>query len=527
MGAGGLALLLFLCLKVVATSPHASLYAMQAVTCLLLFLLAFRFLKARASADPAESLGPRWELWAALVLCVGVFVWIHPLYFLAEDFWILRLSPQPALQTLGEVLRHGWGKGKFLRPVAAATFILDYRLWQAWPPGYHLTNLLLFMSAVLGVYVAGRSLGLERRESGTAALLFSCLPVHVGTIARIAARDELLATPLALWALVLYARFRREGHWANYGGALALFLLAAFSKENAFVFPALLVALELLVLPTRRFRPVVGFVLVGLLAFAYRWMILNGIGGYRDYRAFSNIGLHTIGTLGVALPTQSLFGLNWVQPPQMEAVLLASVAAGLFAGLALGAKLDASGRRWAAFWGLWMVISALPVHSLLFLGPDLVGSHRLYLGSVGLCFLLAHLLERLQPARLQAAWKLVLVVVLAAGFLHNLQAYRWACALSQKFNAELLRLEPSPPPGTIFVFHDLPNKIRGVSFWGGPPRLRFLYGRDDVNTLRLGGPSSGSAAGRPQVHFRWTGNLERPLERLEVPIAASPRETLR
>ena len=523
--AGGGALVVFLCLMFVATSPRASLYALQAVTSVLLILVVLRFLKARVGAgvESTRNLRPPWELWAALPLGVGVFVWIFPLYFVGEDFWLLHMSRQPVLEVLGEVLGHGYGGG-YLRLVAAATFALDYRLWQIWPPGYHLTNLLLFISAVVGVYAVGRSLGLERRESGTAALLFSCLPIHAVTLARVAARDELLATPLMLWAVVLYVRFRGQGHWAGYWAAFVLFLVAVFSKENAFVFPALLIALELLLLPNRRFRPAAGFILAGLLAFVYRWLALGGIGADRAQAYLSNIGLQSLLTLGVWVPTQTLFGLNWVQPPRMEAVLLASLAAGLLGGLALGAKLHRSAWRWAGFWGLWMIMSALPIHFLLSLRPDLRGYHRMYLGSVGLCFLLAHWLERFQPARLRAAWTFLIVVVFSAGVLHNLRAHHFASALSEKVNAELLRLEPSPPPGTVFVFHGLPGNIRGVTFAGShrAGRVQFAYGRDDLEMRRVPRRSSGSLASRWQVHFRWTGDPERLLERIADPTAARP-----
>jgi len=136
-------------------------------------------------------------------------------------------------------------------PVRDLSIVLDHAVWGDWYPGYHLTNLGLYLGAILVWFAALTTLGLERRLTGLAILLWAIHPSHAESVAWVSERKGLLALlfcGLVMWG---YARFRAGGKapW------LVLSLLAAvaaiWSKAPSAITIAALVGFEL-VLPDRR-----------------------------------------------------------------------------------------------------------------------------------------------------------------------------------------------------------------------------------------------------------------------------------
>jgi hypothetical protein len=128
------------------------------------------------------------------------------------------------------------------------------------------------------------------------------------------------------------------------------------------------------------------------------------------------------------------------------------------------------------------VLASLSVHVLLLIGPGLTNSRVLYLGSVGLAMVIGALLTSVEGARMRTSC--ALVILLAFGFLlqHNLEAWRWASDLSERFLAELHCLEPSPPANAEFVVFDPPDTIRGVFFF----HVRLAEGKGDLRPAGFG-----------------------------------------
>ena len=145
------------------------------------------------------------------------------------------------------------------------------------------------------------------------------------------------------------------------------------SKENAYILPLLLIALEFLVMPIRKMKLVSPFLLLATLVFVYRWIVLGGIGGYANpsgLPATFDIGLQTFeGLLGRA-PAQMLLGYNWLQPPLFEPIVLVSLTGAILLALVLGTSSRhlAKGLIW--FGLTWIVLSNLPAHPLILVGAD-------------------------------------------------------------------------------------------------------------------------------------------------------------
>src|SRR5262249_52497457 len=144
----------------------------------------------------------------------------------------------------------------------------------------HATNLLICLLTIPGLYFLCKELGFGSEVAAASALIFAVLPSHAEGVAWMVSRFDLLSACFAFWTLVFYVRFRNKGGSGRYIAALAFFFLAALSKENAYVVPILLLLAECLLLPRRRFRPLLGFVGLAAVLFGYRWILMGGIGGY-------------------------------------------------------------------------------------------------------------------------------------------------------------------------------------------------------------------------------------------------------
>ncbi|HEY8240759.1 MAG TPA: tetratricopeptide repeat protein [Kiritimatiellia bacterium] len=136
------------------------------------------------------------------------------------------------------------------RPVVILSYFLDRAVWGLEPFGYHLTNLLLHLAAVLSLFLLLRLLHSSILPF-FASLLFGLHPVLTEAVQCPAFREDLL---LGLFGLLyLAAAFARGPVTPVVLQALAL-ALALGSKESAVMLPALLVWLWLCV-PSARPAP--------------------------------------------------------------------------------------------------------------------------------------------------------------------------------------------------------------------------------------------------------------------------------
>jgi hypothetical protein len=290
----------------------------------------------------------------------------------------------------------------------------------------------------------------------------------------IAARFDLLATFFVLAALLLFERGQR-------GAALAAFVLAVWSKESAYVFPALL-ALFLLYLgrPLGRTLP---FFSMAVVLFAHRLLLFRGIGGYTEggqARVFS-LGLATsLKAIFIRLWTGLYFPIDWSVEPSLllAAVCLMAMAAALW----LAVQTKPSRPLWPLL--LAILIAILPPLHLLSAGEDLAGARLVYLPSVFFCLLLAMALEGLSTARLPVAVALLLFHI--AALQHNLDSWLYASARVRLACQTAARYNPVHVTG-------LPLRIRGAqAFNNGFPECVDLAAEDDID-VRLGGAASAGA----------------------------------
>jgi hypothetical protein len=519
--AGGIGVVLGIALWLLlpTPTPRARLNVAQTIA-----MLFFAALLLRARSSPGNQPSSRSHvptgvaLLAVIVLTLCVYAPALKLGFISDDYVHLWAAREPLTTSIADVLRHGQGD-LHLRPLGMASLFLDYRLWHEWAFAYHLTNVVLHLTAALGVFVLCQTLEMPTEAAAGSALIFSFLPINAEAVAWIAARFDLLATSLTVWTVVLYARFRKRRRWTLYVAALVTFLLALFSKESAYVLPLFLFCFELLLTDERRLMAPLGFLFLGAVTFAYRWVALGGIGGYLSESGEPSVlqfGWKSFEGILLRGPAQTLMGVNWLQPSGHGTMAIVMLVSAILLALVFGFHTDIRRSRLIRFGLLWMLLAIVPVHVLLLIGPGLTNSRVLYLGSAGLALVLGTLLTSVEGARLRVGWTLVLLLAFGLLLRHNPRAWQWTSEFSRNFLVEMRRLEPSPPTNAEFVVFDKPDTIRGVFFFhvGLAEAVKETYDRPDLGA-RLERSQVDSAAA-PQDEARviavgWVDDRERPV----------------
>ena len=198
-------------LWIAAVTPRARLNVMQVAYVVFLIIVVWRF---RASHRPVVSTeandGSEWALLAVSIV-LGTLVWATMLkfYFVGDDFGILAVAQAPFFSQVKSVFLHGDG-GVFYRPLTFTSYFLDHAVWGATPVGYHLTNLLLHLVTVAGLYAFSRQLGLSRHSAAITSGIFAVMPIHAEPVAWMSGRFDVLSTAMILWAATCYVWSRRK-----------------------------------------------------------------------------------------------------------------------------------------------------------------------------------------------------------------------------------------------------------------------------------------------------------------------------
>ncbi len=170
------------------------------------------------------------------------------------------------------------------QPVRELTYALEYWLWGAWAPGYHLVNVLLHGAAAVLLFLwLSRFLSSRTPDSGSGAhaynialfttLLFVVHPVNVESVAWVSSTKYGLLATFTFGCLYLYARCEDAADARRWrlclGGALLLYIGAALSSPFAFFMPMILLLGDHCADPrapllSRDRRKRVGYVVFGL-----------------------------------------------------------------------------------------------------------------------------------------------------------------------------------------------------------------------------------------------------------------------
>jgi hypothetical protein len=421
------------------------------------------------------------------------------IHFLSDDFTLMRALA-------------GWDAHRFLRAFIVPTEYLYFRpvgyiftglnaAWSSSPVWWHASLLALHACNTVLVLLVARRMGASGLAAAFAAALFGIHGTHPEAAVWFASSFDPVATWFVLAGFLLFAGARDRSGAIRHtllACAAVCSILAMLSKEAAFIFPLLLLVYAI----WRRdsLRSTIPFFLVAALVFAYRWIVLGGIGGYTAIGAGRpmaiSLGVDTTSkAVAVRLWSFLYFPINWSVDPSL---LLSLLALGYIACLVwLAARTTPSVSLWPALAA--MLVSIIPPLALLSGSATLAGSRVLYLPSVWFCVLLALAIDGLTGHwRYLAAAAIVLFHFSALQY--NLDSWEYTSAKSKAACDLVARISLTAPK--VVVIGKLPGEIRGVQALknGFPECVEFSAGHP-VNIEFL--PNWPAAADRDTAYLVW------------------------
>ncbi len=136
----------------------------------------------------------------------------------------------------------------YYRPLFTVMLTVEYHLFGLWPQGWHLVSLLLHILCAAGVFYVILRMSGRNLVALFAAILFAVHPVHAESVSWISGMTDPLFGVFFLASFSLYLKARERGPLARkaFVLSLAMFVLAAFSKETALSLVGLVFGYELI-----------------------------------------------------------------------------------------------------------------------------------------------------------------------------------------------------------------------------------------------------------------------------------------
>ena len=331
------------------------------------------------------------------------------------------------------------GNTNYYRPVMTLGFLVCNKVFQAFPFGFHLVNVLLNCVAVWLVFSACATLFRDEIVALGAAAIFALHPIHTEVVAWIAAVTELEMAIFYLASFIFFLRLDSlPSKERGTSGILmcACFALALLSKEQAVSLAVLATIYEHFYRSDRKttgWKTKVyrygGFWMIATMYLGFRIAVLGALAPVRQH---ADVSWPQAFMSAFALVGQYVAKLFWPHPLLAFYVFRKSVAlsdprvlAGIGVGLAaVGLFIYLWKRaRIYSFWVIWVALTLAPVLNARWMATNVFTERYLYLPSVGFCALVAGgfvFLFRGFTGRIPALrWTLVtaatILVFLAAG----------------------------------------------------------------------------------------------------------------
>ncbi len=129
-------------------------------------------------------------------------------------------------------------------PLTWLTLFVDYEVFGLHPGGYHWTNLILHLGAVVLLFLALKRMTGQVWAAAFAALLFGIHPLRVESVAWVSERKDVLCAFFWMLTLWLYARYAEKSTGRRYAAVMASFIAALLSKPMAVTLPLVLLLLD-------------------------------------------------------------------------------------------------------------------------------------------------------------------------------------------------------------------------------------------------------------------------------------------
>jgi len=336
-------------------------------------------------------------------------------------------------------------------PLSWLSLMLDATIYNRWPGGFHITNVLLHVANVLLVFAFFRRATGNAQRSAFIAALFAVHPLHVESVVMIAERKDMLSMLFGLLALCSYVEYMRRRHSAWMAAALVFYLCSLSSKQTFVTLPFVLLLLDVWPLErwslrandsqvegrlSRRLLPL----LVEKLPFFTLSVVFCGVAIFAQsrghaVRTLTDIPL-TIRVLNAVLSYGLYlrrafwpFGLAIFYPHPGPAISLPDVAVALAVLSSVTLLAIVKARRWPFLivgW-LWFLGALVPMIGLVQVGRQQMADRYAYFPFLGLYAAVAWLAPAIlsRPHALRRGLPAIAtgIIVLAAGVAYQQVGY--------------------------------------------------------------------------------------------------------
>ena len=358
------------------------------------------------------------------------------------------------LDRLNQSLATQWSatrawSGEFVEyfPLRDSVYWLVYRGFGLDPFVFHLANLAFHIAATLLLLLLLLELGLEQKAALLGTLLFAVHPVHIESVVWIAGLKDPMYVSFMLLGLLAYARYRQKPTPATY--ALVLFGLIAslLVKSLAIVFPALMLAMELLPGPKVRWTTIAARVAGPAIITAFFLGSFIGV-GHVNHAIIGPHGGSRMSHTVLMFWAQAKYLKQALVPTSFRMIYCFEPPTGwldwrLWVGVLVVGSIAALGWRWRKeplklFFVLWYGLAMVPVSNLIPF-PAIMADRYLYAPSIAVCALVGLLVARLSAPlyRLIAIAAAVLLTAATAG-----RSWVWQ-------DQEQLWIEPDLDPACV------------------------------------------------------------------------------
>lgn len=187
----------------------------------------------------------------------------------------------------------------YYRPLLTASFILENKLWGIKNASLRLTNLVIYILALVFLYIFFRNQSETKSFPEIATLLFALFPLNVDNIVWVLGRNDLL---LLLWGILTFLSlelFVKKRKYIYLICSSFFYLLGIFSKEAFIFFLPVLFLYELI----KRKKISIPFHFANTLISAIFFFLKNSILGIKNLRFIFSSNLTenikiAIGSLG-------------------------------------------------------------------------------------------------------------------------------------------------------------------------------------------------------------------------------------
>lgn len=374
------------------------------------------------------------------MLAIGVYANSLGNGFALDDEWIIAGNERVhGIERLPEAISSPYwpssaARMALYRPVAVATYAVDWELWNGSPLGFHAVNVALHGAASVLVLLLLLRLGFTTAAGVAGAAVFAVHPVHTEAVANVVGRAEVLATVFFLLGCLLYLR-RDVRPMVRVGGIALGYFLSLGSKETGITLPIVFLLLEAMngvdAVPWLRrvWHERAAYAACAVTAVVYlgiRTAVLGDIRGsdvapmldgadgitrvanairiWPEYLRLMFYPRHLVADYspGVIMPVEGFEAM----------VVLGALVGG--ATLLLGV---AAWKRWQISLPIfWFAITVLPVSNLIIPVGILLAERTLYLASVAIAMVAAGLAMTLtrQPRRVRAIGAVAFALILMA-----------------------------------------------------------------------------------------------------------------